>query len=740
MKTDKIISTLVVLAFISILPIFPLVAHAMTPTLSVSPTGSGDNVQISVSGDPNVSVLLFAGSQFAILGNTNSSGNFSTVVSSAAVVTKGIQSNTTVYVKTNGLSGTQSNNASWPYVTSSSTTSTLTLSQNGGISTSALAVLLNIGQTTTVTASANYLYMLSNSTPATANININANTITIAANTYGSTVANICIVGSTTNCATITVTVQNSNAQQLTFSQNNFSIYSGQSVPVTVSGGTGNYVISNNSNSSAVQANINGSVVTLVANNAGGASSVTVCTTDMNYCGIINVSATTINSNAVTFSQTNPVVPLGQSTTVTIYGGTGNNFYVSSNSNPSIVQANINSNILTLIANAATGTSTLSICAYAGSCGTITANVSSVNNNGTISLSQSTISIVAGQSFNVTISGGSTPYTISSGSSNVFNGVVNGNILTVYGVNAGSATASVCSSTGCTNLYITVTSINSTTNPPAFSQNNILLNVGQQTTVSISGNGGYYVSNNPSQNIASVAINGSSAVVSATVAGTDNILICQSGGQCTTLYVTVSGTTAQLVLSQTNLNLTIGQSSTVSISGNGGYYIASNSNSGIASAAVSGSSLVVSAISVGTDSISLCQSGGQCANINVVITAASAQTNSPSSAGGYVISRYLFSGINGEDVLQLQKILHEKGFLSATPNGHYGPATVAAVKKFQKAHKLAQLGVVGPSTRDILNQILSSEQVSTSTSSQSTSSIQQQIQQLMSQISQMQGH
>src|SRR5579863_1693123 len=369
------------------LMLFTGVAHAMTPTLSVSATGSGDTVQVNVTGNPNASVLLFYGSYSISLGNTNANGSLSTTVGSAqsenTIVT--IPSNATVYVKTGGINGSQSNTVSWPYIQSTTTTSTLTLSQS--------ALLLNAGQTSVITASANYLYLLSNTNPSIANANFNANQITVQALTYGSTVINICVVGSASNCASVTVTVQNSSAQQLTFSQNNFSVVSGQSIPVTVSGGSGVYLISNNSNTNAIQANLSGSVVTLSAANTSGAASITVCNTDMSDCGIINASATTVNSTAVTFSQTNPVVPLGQSITVTIYGGTGSNFYVSSNSNPSVVQANVNNNILTLIGNASTGTSVINVCAYAGTCASLTANVSNAGGtNGSLLLSQNSIS------------------------------------------------------------------------------------------------------------------------------------------------------------------------------------------------------------------------------------------------------------------------------------------------------------------------------------------------------------
>ena len=745
MKMFKKILVLVVL-FFSVAMIAPVVYASVTPSLTLTSTGSGDGVQINVNGDPSVSVLFFytssgSGSQMTSLGTTNSSGSFSTTVSSA---TYGITSNTIVYVKTGGINGLQSPNVSWPYQTSA-TTGTLTLSQS--------AVLLNAGQTSSVTASASYLYLFSNSNPSIANLNFNASQITVQALTYGSTIAKVCVLGSTTNCATINITVQNSNVQQLSFSQNNFSIISGQSSSVTATGGTGSYTISNNSNPTAVQATLSNSAVILTATSTTGSASITVCTTDMSSCGIINVSSTAANSSAVTFSQTNPVVAIGQSTTVTIYGTSGTNFYVSSNSNPSIVQANINSNILTLIGNA-TGTSNINICAYGGTCASLTANVSTVaNSGGLIALSQSSVSILEGQSANITISGGSTPYNFSpnSGSSNIFSGNINGNTLTIYGVNTGSGTASICCSAGCTTLAITVNSLTtSTTNvPPTFSQNNILLTAGNQTTVYLSGNGSYYISNNSSSNTASAVISGSSAVISGINAGTDSISICQTGGQCANLYVTVNGVTTQ------NLSVTLSPSSQSVAVGGVARFVVSASNfvnpSYSLNDSFAGTSITNSDIALGAFVWTPVQGDIGSHNITVLVSdlyghsaSAAAQiavsqqtvTSSPTTTTTPAfLARYLGYGDIGQDVLALQKYLAKEGFLSTAPTGRFGPATVTAIKKFQKEHSIKQAGTVGPSTMEILNKLVSpSSSVSTTLQQQ----VENQIKQLQAQIKAMQ--
>lgn len=59
----------------------------------------------------------------------------------------------------------------------------------------------------------------------------------------------------------------------------------------------------------------------------------------------------------------------------------------------------------------------------------------------------------------------------------------------------------------------------------------------------------------------------------------------------------------------------------------------------------------------------------------------------------------LSQGSSGSSVLALQKYLNLSGFLSATPNGVFGPATLSAVKKFQTANGITATGTVGPITR-----------------------------------------
>jgi ferredoxin len=271
------------------------------------------------------------------------------------------------------------------------------------------------------------------------------------------------------------------------------------------------------------------------------------------------------------------------------------------------------------------------------------------------------------------------------------------------------------------------------------------LSAGQESTVYVTGTGSYYISNNSNSNVASEQISGSSIVITALTAGSANVSICQSGGQCATLYINVSGTTnststSQLLLSQTSLSLTPTQQSTVYITGAGNYYISSNSTPSVASAQITGNSIVVSAIGYGTDNISICQDSSQCVSLSVSVL--NSTTQSGSTTTEYVFPRYLGYGDKGDDVLKLQKLLSTEGYLSATPNGHYGPATVVAVKKFQKANKMSQTGNVGPATKAALNKLLASSVVTDTTETtkdQQVSAVQQAIQKLQAQLSAISG-
>jgi hypothetical protein len=161
------------------------------------------------------------------------------------------------------------------------------------------------------------------------------------------------------------------------------------------------------------------------------------------------------------------------------------------------------------------------------------------------------------------------------------------------------------------------------------SQTSISLNVGSTTNISVNGgSGSYYISSNTNSNIASANISGNSVSVYGIAYGSDTISICQSGGQCASLYVTVNyngtnynnyGYQTAITFSQNNPTLSIGQSLSLSIYGgtSGSYYVAYNSNSNGVQTNISGSTLNVTGETNSIDAITVCSVSTNCSAVTV---------------------------------------------------------------------------------------------------------------------------
>lgn len=68
------------------------------------------------------------------------------------------------------------------------------------------------------------------------------------------------------------------------------------------------------------------------------------------------------------------------------------------------------------------------------------------------------------------------------------------------------------------------------------------------------------------------------------------------------------------------------------------------------------------------------------------------------------LNRQLRVGSEGVDVSILQDFLNRAGYLRVVPNGHYGPATTAAVRAFQSNNFIPATGQVGPLTLNAINE------------------------------------
>jgi N-acetylmuramoyl-L-alanine amidase len=488
-------------------------------------------------------------------------------------------------------------------------------------------------------------------------------------------------------------------------------IASGQNVQVTISGGNGFYQVLNNSSSTVIGTGLNGPTLTLYGNASAGTSTIMICTTDMTGCGTINASIGNYSSSGLTFSTNNPMIITTQTTTVNISGGYGN-YYVSGNSNSSIVQTYISNNVLTLYGSLP-GNATITVCSNSGSCGTLNATVGG-STGGKINLNQASANLQAGQVLSVVISGGTMPYSlIQDGVNGVAQYSLNGSSLTITGISSGSSSVSICSASGgCIVFPVTVSGTTVAGTQLIFGQNNLSMTTGQNSSVSLSGAGGYYVSNNSNQNVVTASISGSSVILYALVAGSSSITICQTGGQCGTLSISVSNTTTtttntqtKITFSRDTLSLNVGSDTQIAVYGGAGtgYYVAYNLNPEAVGVSISNNNITLTGKKAGIDVISICTSSSVCSSIAVTVTGSTQTTPTSSVTVKYKFTIPLKLGSSGTAVTNLQKRLKEEGYFTGTATGYYGYVTMAAVKKYQKAHGLDQLGNVGPGTRASLN-------------------------------------
>ncbi len=395
MRKILLVSILVVFVLGISLWAIPAV-KAVAPTLSVSASGNGDSVQVMVNGDSNSAAYLYYqkvnyGFQSQYIGTTNAYGSLSTTISASAY---GISSGASVYTMVNNQ---QSQSVAWPYGYNYN-------NGGGSLSLSQTNVTLNVDGSRDVTIyGGNWPYSMNAGSPDIFQAVIGGNTLTITGKSVGSGTLSVCSSGG--GCATVYVTVANNGYINnpviygaVSFSQNNISVNTGNSATVTIYSNSGsyyNYYVSSNSNSNVASANINGSTLTVYGNNYGSAS-IVVCQSGGQYsgqCGTLYVSVGYGNNNgymptAMTFSQSNPNLSIGQSTTVSIYGGSnvnGNyysgNYYIGYNSNSSSVQTSLSGSTLTLTGRSNSIT-VIVVCASTNSCGVLTVTVGQTGTSG----------------------------------------------------------------------------------------------------------------------------------------------------------------------------------------------------------------------------------------------------------------------------------------------------------------------------------------------------------------------
>jgi len=350
------------------------------------------------------------------------------------------------------------------------------------------------------------------------------------------------------------------------------------------------------------------------------------------------------SAHAMTLSQSNVSLTVGQSTSV--YANYVSGYLsISSNTNPNIATVSINGNSLNIYG-VMTGSTTATICDSISGCSTLYITVSGNGTSGTLSLSQNNLSLNVGQTSTVTAYnnynyGYGTLYVSSNSNQYVATTTVTGNTVSIYGSTVGSSTIIICQSYNvCGTVYVTVNGNGYNNNSGSgLNLSNVTLSIGSSITVSPSNNYSYYNYNNA--NGLYVSSNSNPTVASAVNSSSSTIPGCYG----TNTYSTTTGQLCNRPIAYSNNNtsyipgcyagalysITTGQlcstyySSTYSnnyqISGCYGtnLYSVTTGQPCNGSSIGNGGSIVITALSAGTDSIVLCQNGSTCSTINVLV-------------------------------------------------------------------------------------------------------------------------
>lgn len=724
---NKIASVLATVLFTW--PLLSLTAQAVTPTsLSLSAT-TGDAVQINITGAANGNILISflppgaSSMTTAAFGTTDGGGNFATTISSGGY---GIPAGSPVYASINGL---PSVTTLWPNYTSA-----LTLSQG--------SAQIAIGQTLNINASSG-LILAANSLPGSISAAINGSSVAITGLASGS--GSLALCGANVGCSLVSVAVGGQAGQtQITFSNNNIVLNGKQTQGITVFGGSSNgYTVNSNSNPAVLDATIagRGSVITLYGKETAGTAAVVVCSVDSaSNCATLNTTVLNNSVSTLSFSQNNLTLTPGLVQTAIVSGGVDNNYYIYSNSNSGAVGASLSGTTVTVTGGGNAGSAVIRVCSItvSSSCGdlNITTNLNNAAPSATVlAFSQNVVSVNAGDTTSVTVSGGvGSSYVITANSNpTAVTASINAssNIINLAGNAVGSAIIGVCSSsanTTCANLAVTV---KAALLPIYFSQNNVALTTGQSLTISITGgnDASKVISTNSNAAVASASIASGGSLITVTggtATGSTAITICSSStaynNNCATLNITNTAVPAAPTIAEVlaiNTIIPIRNPNYTFSSNKAGTIVYGGDCSSSTTAASAGNNTVqFNTLATGLHNnctVKVVDAKGNTSNqINVsaftIKTSDSGTATPPSTVLGsnsYKFTRTLNLGDKGAEVSELQKVLKKLGYFTyPTITGLFGSVTKQAVVAFQKAKNLKPYpGWVGPGTRTALNNL-----------------------------------
>ncbi|MDD2609287.1 MAG: hypothetical protein PHX60_06260 [Giesbergeria sp.] len=458
------------------------------------------------------------------------------------------------------------------------------------------------------------------------------NTVTLETGTRGSRCVNgnkevlLTVVDAARSTGTAKVTIEdNGSCGNFAVLPASVEVRTGENKQLELIGGSGSYVVSSD-NARAATATVAGGVLIVTGGDTVGQANITI-RDQADTSKVLTVPVTVVVGPVATISTSPQTLNLksAEAADVLISGGSGN--FDLAVSNNQMVTAVLSGRTLRVVGGSTLGTATITIRDQADLSRTTNLSVT-VTASGTsvLGASPATLTVVSNAEADVLISGGSGNFDLAVSNTQVATATLNGRTLRVTGGGAvGTATITVRDKADATRVVAINVTVVAGNGSLTASQPTLSLPLGAAADVLISGGSGRFDVAVNNTGVATAALTGNTLRITAgATAGTATITVRDQADQSktTTVRVTVSAAAiSPLVVSPSTVSIQPGAATDVLISGGSGKFDVAVSNTGVATAALTGNTVRITAgATVGTTTITVRDQADQSKIATITVT------------------------------------------------------------------------------------------------------------------------